>query len=165
MQASSLCPLFSFPCSFSLCVAVFLFPSTFCLSFHPIRSLPLPILLPLTLFCFCLTAAGLLWEVIRKNSTETHTAAAENKAFQCFLLSLHALQQQKAGSRGKRRMREGVQVLPGHLQGMMSEGKCCFGKPRTLSAKVPDGRLYLLLTLMEAKGLIWSCLANWQPCL
>lgn len=100
--------------------------------------------LPLTLLSLCLTAVRLLWEVIRKSSTETHTAAAENKAFNRFY-SLSALQQQKAGSQGKRMMREGPRALPGHLQGTMSGRKCCFGNPKFLCAEEPGIFFFKLL--------------------
>lgn len=103
---------------------------------YPLYRHPTSNWLPLTLLSLCLTAVRLLWEVIRKSSTETHTAAAENKAFNRFY-SLSALQQQKAGSQGKRMMREGAQALPGHLQGTMSGRKCCFGNPKFLCAEEP----------------------------
>lgn len=38
---------------------------------------------------FCLTAAGLLWEVIRKNSTETQAPTPASKAFSTFSPSMH----------------------------------------------------------------------------
>lgn len=139
MQASSFLPLLYFPslALFSLCIAVFLFPSTFCLSSHPIPYIVSP---PLTLLPFCLTAVGLLWEVIRKNSTETHTAAAENKAFNTFYSPFLHYNSKRLGVRGRGVCR--------YYQDIFREwcwrGKGCFGKPKLLCAKVPDARFKLL---------------------
>lgn len=66
---------------------------------------------------FCLTTVGLLWEVIRKNSAETHTAAAESEAFQSLLLlSRPALQWQKAARRVKKGNRVGGVGLVGAVE-------------------------------------------------
>lgn len=92
---------------FSLCNSVFLFLSTFCLSS---RLYPSSFLFPLTLPSFCLTTVGLLWEVIRKNSTETHAAAAESKTFNTFY-SPDLLYSKRLQVRGRGGMREGI----GHL--------------------------------------------------
>lgn len=116
---------------FSPCIAVFLFLSTFCLSSHPfpLHRLPSSILLPLTLLSFCLTAVGLRWEVIRKNSTETHTAAAENKSFNTFYSpSLHY-----NSKRLRVRGRGGWGRVCRNYQNIFREWwgrKCCFGKPK-----------------------------------
>lgn len=99
-QASFFFPLLYFPSlsPFALWNSVFLFLSTFCLSSHPF---PSSILLPLTLLSFCLTTVGLLWEVIRKNSTETRTAAAESKAFNTFYSPTLHYNSKRLGVRGR----------------------------------------------------------------
>lgn len=153
---------FPFSCSFSRDIAVFLFPSPFCLSFSPISGLPSPFLLPLTLLCFCLTAVELLWEVIRKNSTETHTAAAENKAFSIFYSPSMHYNSKRLGVRGRGEWGK----LCMYYRDIFREW--CWEQ----SVALVSPKLYALRYLMqactwfwhsEAKGLAWSCLANWQP--
>lgn len=91
----------------SLCITAFLIsidvPSFFP-SFFSVSSLFCS--LPFALLSLYLTAVRLLWEVIRKNSTETHTAAAENKVSNTFC-SLLAWQLQKARSQVRRMIKEG----------------------------------------------------------
>ena len=66
-------------------------------------------------------SSRLLWEVIKKNSTETHTAAAENKALNTFF-SLHYNSKRIVVGRGKL----GTEELRGPLQGVMSQNIAAF---------------------------------------
>ena len=140
MQASSFLPLLYFPslALFSWCIAVFLFPSTFCLSSHPIPYIFSP---PLTLLPLCLTAVGLLWEVIRKNSTETHT----QQLLKTRLSILSTLPSCITIAQG---WESGEGGVCRYYQDIFREwcrgGKGCFGKPKLLCAKVSDARFKLL---------------------
>lgn len=162
MQTSSFCPYFI---SLSLLIFSVLLSSCsnhHCLSFHLIPGLPSPILLPLTLLCFCLTAVGLLWEVIRKNSTETHTAAAENKAFNIFYSPSMHYNSKRLWVRGRGKWEKVCRYYQDIFREWCQEQSVALVSPK----------LYALSYLMqvctcfwhsEAKGLVWSCLANWQP--
>lgn len=105
--------------------------------------------LPLTLPSLCLTTVGLLWEVIRKNSAETHTAAAaESKAFNPFYSRALHYNSKRLGV-GGRRWR-----LPLHLQGVVSWGKRCFGKPGFYVARYPTRSFCSYLCHSGAKGAV-----------
>lgn len=133
---------------------------------YPLYRHPTSNWLPLTLLSLCLTAVRLLWEVIRKSSTETHTAAAENKAFNRFYsLSLH-YNSKRPGVRG----RGWWGRVRGHYQDIFREQ--CLGENAALvilNFYVLKNQvffffnyLYLRLCHSEAKGLVCPCLAQWQ---
>lgn len=135
------------------------------LPIYPLHCVPSSISLPLTLLSFCLTAVGLLWEVIRKNSTETYTAAVENKAFNTFYSSSLRYNSKRLGVRRW----GGWGKVCRNYQDIFREW-CRGGNAALVSPNfnVPwylmevSNYLYLCLCHTEAKGLVWSCLANWQ---
>lgn len=165
MQASSFCPYF-------ISLSLLVFTVYYCLpvpadilSFFPsysLHGLPSPIPLPLTILCFCLTAVGLLWEVIRKNSTETHTAAAENKAFNTFYSPSMHYNSKRLGVRGRGEWREVCRYYQDIFREWCQEENAALVSPRLCALK------YLMQVCTcfwhsELKGLFWPCLANWQP--
>lgn len=149
---------------FFLCTAVFLFPLMLRLSSHPFPFHRLPtsiwLALSLALFSLCLTAVGLLWEVIRKNSTETHTAAAENKAFNTPVSpSLHY---------NSKRLGDGEEDDEGTCTGTTGisfgndiRGKWCVGKTRFYP---PADATFILLVAagVTQEQKVRSCQANWK---
>lgn len=170
MQASLFAPtLFPFPCCV-FTVYCHLPVAVDILSFFPsytLHCLPSSIVLPLTLLSFCLTAVGLLWEVIRKNSTETHTHQLLKTRLSilsplppCVTIAIgweSGKDEDKGGYTG---------TIPGHLSGMMSEGKCRFGIPKLLCAEAPDASSKLLpptCGTQRQKVFVRSCLANCSP--
>lgn len=150
--------LFPFPRSV---FTVFLFPLTF-LSFflsHPLHRRPSSLLLPLTLFPLCLTAVRLLWEVIRKNSTERHTQQLlKTRLSIVSTLSLHYNSKRLA-------VREWWGRVRRHYQDIFREwcrgGNAALVIPHFYAPRyLMQGSNYLYqgLCQLEAKGLVWSCL-------
>ena len=147
---------------FSLCIAFFLLSMWLSwLYFFPsyrLHCLLSSVLLLLTRLSLCLTAVALLWEVIRKNSTETHTPAAENRAFNTFFSpSLHYNSKRlgvrgrwgKGGKQGTTRTASGNNVgrkmpLWYSLTFMYSGTRCKFNMS------------YTCLWHFKAKGLVWQ---------